>query len=83
MNALFSKYKIENIQADFKASLLKVGNKVMITSLVEHIIDEKLDDYLKAVLVPSLLPITNTLKLELDEGAEYFELPEAVYMPII
>ena len=52
VNTLFSKYKIENIQDNFRASLLKVGNKVMITSMVEQIINEKLDGYLSAVSVP-------------------------------
>ena len=83
MNNLFSKYKIENIQDNFRVSLLKVGNKVMITSMVDQIINEKLDDYLSAVNVPNLKPVRNTLNLEVDGNAEYIELPEAVYMPII
>lgn len=83
MNNLFSKYKIENIQDNFRVSLLKVGNKVMITSMVDQIINEKLDDYLSAVNFPNLKPVRNTLNLEVDGDAEYIELPEAVYMPII
>ena len=38
---------------------------------------------MSAVNVPNLKPVKDTLNLEVDGVAQYIELPEAVYMPII
>lgn len=83
VSVLFNKYNLANIHDNMRASLLKVENKIVVKSMIETIIDEKLEDYLTAVQLSLPKAVHESLGIEKDGALDFIELPEAHYRSVI